>query len=74
MWSKSFLVLIFTLVGRYLLKLIVNFILTQEWRHAHGMRCLGIPNTAHFANVTLIEDAVACTVHLFIYLFFSMKI
>ncbi|XP_064627346.1 splicing factor 3A subunit 3-like [Lineus longissimus] len=30
-----------------------------EWRHAHGMRCLGIPNTAHFANVTLIEDAVA---------------
>ena len=31
-----------------------------EWRHAHGMRCLGIPNTAHFANVTLIEDAIAC--------------
>lgn len=30
-----------------------------EWRHAHGMRCLSIPNTAHFANVTLIEDAVA---------------
>ena len=30
-----------------------------EWRHAHGMRCLGIPNTAHFANVTLIEDAIA---------------
>ncbi|KAK2715460.1 splicing factor 3A subunit 3-like [Artemia franciscana] len=29
-----------------------------EWRHAHGMRCLGIPNTAHFANVTQIEDAV----------------
>lgn len=30
----------------------------SEWRHAHGMRCLGIPNTAHFANITLIEDAV----------------
>lgn len=30
-----------------------------EWRHAHGMRCLGIPNTAHFANVTKIEDAIA---------------
>ncbi|KAL3882818.1 hypothetical protein ACJMK2_029124 [Sinanodonta woodiana] len=30
-----------------------------EWRHAHGMRCLGIPNTAHFANVTSIEDALA---------------
>ena len=29
-----------------------------EWRHAHGMRCLGIPNTAHFANVTAIEDAL----------------
>lgn len=24
------------------------------------MRCLGIPNTAHFANVTQIEDAVSC--------------
>lgn len=32
---------------------------SQEWRHAHGMRCLGIPNTAHFANVTQIEDAVS---------------
>jgi len=31
----------------------------SEWRHAHGMRCLGIPNTAHFANVTKIEDAMA---------------
>ena len=31
-----------------------------ESRHAHGMRCLGIPNTAHFANVTSIEDAMAC--------------
>ena len=32
----------------------------QEWRHAFGMRCLGIPNTAHFANVTNIADARAC--------------
>jgi len=30
-----------------------------EWRHAHGMRVLGIPNTAHFANVTEIDDAIA---------------
>ena len=30
----------------------------SEWRHAHGMRCLGIPNTAHFANITSIVDAV----------------
>lgn len=31
----------------------------SEWRHAHGMRCLGIPNTAHFANITAIADAIA---------------
>jgi len=31
----------------------------SEWRHAHGMRVLSIPNTAHFANVTKIEDALA---------------
>jgi len=30
----------------------------SEWRHAHGMRCLGIPNTAHFANVTKIQEAL----------------
>lgn len=30
-----------------------------EWRHVHGMRCLGIPNTAHFAGIILIEDALA---------------
>jgi len=29
-----------------------------EWRHSHGMRCLGIPNTAHFANVTKINQAI----------------
>ena len=30
----------------------------QEWRHAHGMRALGIPNTKHFHDITVIEDAV----------------
>ena len=30
----------------------------QEWRHAHGMRCLGVPNTKHFHDITLIEDAL----------------
>lgn len=30
----------------------------SEWRHAHGMRVLNIPNTAHFANVTKIQDAL----------------
>ncbi|KAI8979810.1 hypothetical protein BDF20DRAFT_871845 [Mycotypha africana] len=31
----------------------------QEWRHAHGMRCLGIPNTRQFHEITKIEDAYA---------------
>ncbi|KAJ1507535.1 hypothetical protein HMI54_005882 [Coelomomyces lativittatus] len=30
----------------------------QEWRHAHGMKCLGIPNTRQFHEITLIEDAL----------------
>lgn len=31
----------------------------QQWRHSHGMACLGIPNTKHFQDVSLIEDAQA---------------
>ncbi|TMW57775.1 hypothetical protein Poli38472_014378 [Pythium oligandrum] len=31
----------------------------QQWRHAHGMRCLGIPNTKHFHDITLMRDAIA---------------
>jgi splicing factor 3A subunit 3 len=31
----------------------------SEWRHSNGMRSLGIPNTAQFANVTKIEDALS---------------
>ena len=31
----------------------------QEWRHAQGMRALGIPNTKHFHDVTSIADALA---------------
>ena len=46
----------------------------QEWRHAHGMRCLGIPNTAHFANVTLIEDALSCKSIIANYLFTSFQL
>jgi len=30
----------------------------QEWRHAFGMRCLKIPNTAHFKDITKIEEAI----------------
>eukprot|EP00922_Rhytidocystis_sp_ex-Travisia-forbesii_P011922 GHVS01017811.1.p1 GENE.GHVS01017811.1~~GHVS01017811.1.p1 ORF type:complete len:621 (+),score=122.71 GHVS01017811.1:45-1907(+) len=30
----------------------------QEWRHAMGMRCLKIPNTTHFKEITKIEDAI----------------
>jgi len=29
----------------------------QEWRHAHGMRCLKVPNTRAFHNITKIQDA-----------------
>ena len=29
----------------------------QEWRHAYGMKCLGIPNSKPFQGITLIEDA-----------------
>lgn len=32
----------------------------QEWRHAYGMKCLGIPNTKHFNEITNINDALAC--------------
>lgn len=28
-----------------------------EMKHAHGMRCLGIPNTKHFHGITKIADA-----------------
>ncbi|RCH87968.1 hypothetical protein CU098_001852, partial [Rhizopus stolonifer] len=31
----------------------------QEWRHAHGMRCLGIPNSRSFHEIIKIEDAYA---------------
>eukprot|EP01041_Mallomonas_annulata_P035870 gene35870-58885_t len=31
----------------------------QEWKHAHGMRSLGIPNTKHVHDITLIADAKA---------------
>ncbi|KAI8084807.1 uncharacterized protein BX664DRAFT_387491 [Halteromyces radiatus] len=31
----------------------------QEWRHAHGMRCLGLPNSRQFHEITKISDAYA---------------
>jgi len=31
----------------------------QEWRHAHGMRMLKIPNTKHFHDIVKIDDALA---------------
>jgi hypothetical protein len=31
----------------------------QEWRHAYGMRCLRIPNTMHFKEITKIDEAIA---------------
>ncbi|CAL4948136.1 unnamed protein product [Urochloa decumbens] len=29
----------------------------KEWRHQHGMRCLGIPNTKNFNEITSIDEA-----------------
>ncbi|CAN1751173.1 Splicing factor SF3a60 homolog [Linum perenne] len=29
----------------------------KEWRHQHGMRCLNIPNTKNFNEITSIEEA-----------------
>mmetsp|Transcript_16711 Transcript_16711/g.32461 ORF Transcript_16711/g.32461 Transcript_16711/m.32461 type:complete len:490 (-) Transcript_16711:350-1819(-) len=31
----------------------------KDWRHAHGMSVLGIPNTAHFHDITKIDEARA---------------
>lgn len=31
----------------------------QEWRHTYGMKCLGIPNTKQFQDITQIQDAIA---------------
>ncbi|KAI3643149.1 hypothetical protein MP228_012704 [Amoeboaphelidium protococcarum] len=31
----------------------------QDWRHSHGMRCLGLPNNAQFHEITKIADAFA---------------
>lgn len=30
-----------------------------EWRHNYGMKCLKIPNTTHFREITSINDALA---------------
>ncbi len=27
-----------------------------EWRHAYGLKCLGIPNSKHFRDITKIAD------------------
>ena len=44
----------------------------QEWRHAYGMRCLGIPNSKHFNDIININDALARLIFFlyFYYLFF----
>jgi len=31
----------------------------QEMKHAYGMKCLGIPNTKQFHDITKINDAIA---------------
>lgn len=44
----------------------------QEWRHAFGMKCLGIPNSKHFHDITSKADAIACIFIYFIYLMNSI--
>lgn len=39
----------------------------QEWRHAFGMRCLKIPNTKHFHDITLMRDAIQRTLSCWLY-------
>ncbi|KAJ3444826.1 splicing factor 3a subunit [Anaeramoeba flamelloides] len=29
----------------------------QKWKHSYGMKCLGIPNTEHFHEITSIDEA-----------------
>ena len=31
----------------------------QEWRHAYGMKCLGLANSKYFYGITSIKDAIA---------------
>lgn len=33
----------------------------QEWRHTHGLKCLGIQNSRLYQDIVLIKDAAACT-------------
>jgi splicing factor 3A subunit 3 len=33
-----------------------------EWRHTHGLKCLGIPNSKHFLEITMINDAIQCKI------------
>ena len=40
----------------------------KEWRHQHGMRCLGIPNTKNFNEITSIEVCF-CRVFFFQWIF-----
>jgi len=30
----------------------------QEWKHSYGMRCLGVPNSKHFHDITSIDDVL----------------
>jgi splicing factor 3A subunit 3 len=38
----------------------------SEWRHVYGLRCLGIPSSKQFHEITKIKDALACTSLLFV--------
>lgn len=42
----------------------------KEWRHQHGMRCLGIPNTKNFNEITSIKVCFLSPFFFFYLLFF----
>jgi len=44
----------------------------QEWRHARGMKSLGIPNTVHFKEITSMNDALACNYYSYLQLFTTL--
>lgn len=46
----------------------------QEWRHSYGMKCLKIPNTVHFKEVTGIEDALRRMIYFVLHLFYQFNL
>ena len=46
----------------------------SAFRHIYGLRCLGITNTRHFAEITSIQDALECIYFLLLRIYSMGKI